>query len=324
MRRVLRRSGQALRRLALVVGLAVAVVPLEHSRALGQSGSLRDADPLLNPAAEQHSASSTAPTSVSPVEQADWHWSFLPATLLWTPPLASQWAPRLYVLPTTLHNATTQNTIDTAIGGTAGLWRCSPDELPDKGFQIDFFAAVFSRFANEHTDVAHDFRFGFPVTFACGAWSGKFGYEHTSNHLGDEFAHDTGTTHGASHRDEFALALAYRFLDNFRVYGQSAYAPLIANITGNDHRDRWDVGVEWSHYRATGWLGYPFAAFDAEFRGDENYHANLTEQIGWQWRAVDGGRSFRLVLERYDGKSPYGQFITNNEHWLGIGAFVDF
>src|SRR2546423_1220660 len=108
MRRVLRRSGQALRRLTLVVGLIVRAVPIEHSRALGQSGSGKDADPLLTPAAEPRS-SSTAP-SPCPAEQADWHWSFLPATLLWTPPLASPWAPRMYVMPTTLHNASTQNT----------------------------------------------------------------------------------------------------------------------------------------------------------------------------------------------------------------------
>jgi hypothetical protein len=244
--------------------------------------------------------------------------TLLPSTLLYTPPIANLWSPRTFVMPTTLHNQETSKTIDTGIGGEAGLFRWNGAEHSDEAVQLDFFAVVFSRWANARESVGVDYRFGFPVTFAWGPLSGKVGFEHTSTHLGDEFIDLTGRRHQDSQRNEIAMGLAYQYSDAVRVYAQSGYAFVVTNPTPNRTPDRWDVGLEWNQRCATGLAGNPFAAVDLEFRGDENYHANFSAQAGWQWRGYDRGPAARLALEYYNGQSPFGQFIAERESWLGV------
>jgi hypothetical protein len=250
--------------------------------------------------------------------------TLLPTTLLWDPPIASHWSPRMFVLPTTLNNPNTRNTIDTAIGGTVAVSRWNPNPDPHEAVQLDVFAVVFSRFAEGREAVAQDYRFGFPLTFAWGAWSGQVAFEHTSTHLGDEFIGATGRQHQPSQRNEVTVGLSYTFCDELRLYTQSGFAFILTNPTGNARRDRWDLGVEWNRTAATGWWGYPFAAFDVEFRGDENYRTNLTVEAGWQWRGYDRGPTSRVGLEYYDGQSPFGQFIADKERWFGLFLSYDF
>ena len=59
-----------------------------------------------------------------------------------------------------------------------------------------------------------------------------------------------------------------------------------------------------------------------DLRSYQGYRLNNTLQVGWQW--VGHGRSVRLALEVYDGKSPYGQFYKDNEHWTGIAGYYDW
>jgi hypothetical protein len=229
----------------------------------------------------------------------------------------------MFVIPNDLNNEHTHKTIDTAIGGDIGLLRVSPDCDPCHGVQQDFFAVVLSRFADNRTATAMDYRFGFPLTFACGNWSGKIGYEHTSTHLGDDFIKETGQAKQGLIRDEIVLGCAYRFWNQVRVYGVLGYALSMSSPVG-DKPQRYDWGIEWSQQRNTGFLGQPFAAFDMELRQEQDFQPNLSTQVGWQWRCDGNVPSLRLALEYYDGKSPYGQFFRDREHWLGFGIFVDY
>lgn len=247
-------------------------------------------------------------------------WVLLPDSLLWTPPLANQRAPRMYGKFTTLNN---ESTIDTAIGGEFGLIRWAPKGSNHDGFQVDGFAAVFTRFNQKRLLVTADYRVGVPVTYAKGPWSAKLSYEHTSTHLGDEFIHARGAVQVPHVRDEIVLGLARLFRDELRVYGQIGLSFNTSDIIRDDI-DRYDWGIEWSRNRATGWKGQPFAAFDMDLRSDQNYAPNTTVQIGWQWKKRRWGNSARLALEYYNGKSPYGQFFLDNESWIGIGGFFDW
>jgi hypothetical protein len=251
------------------------------------------------------------------------HGTGLPTTLLWEPPLANLHEPRMFVIPNDLKNAHTQNTIDTAIGGDIGLLRVSPGCNPASGVQQDFFAVVLSRFADNRIATAMDYRFGFPLTFACGNWSGKIGYEHTSTHLGDDFIQLTGQSKQGLIRDEIVVGCAYRLWKQFRVYGVFGYALSMSSPVGAKP-ERFDWGIEWSRQQNTGFLGQPFAAFDMELRAEQDYQPNLSTQIGWQWRADGNVPSLRLALEYYDGKSPYGQFFRDHEQWFGFGVFIDY
>lgn len=250
----------------------------------------------------------------------------LPTRLLWQPPLASPVQPRLYVKTTTLTKDYTRDTIDTALGATVGLVRYSPTAYPGLHVQLDFFGVNFNRWDQRHEDVASDFRFGLPITFAWGAWQGKVGYEHTSTHLGDDHMQRFGDFRQNYIRDELVVGLGYRWWDRLRLYGQVGYAGyLSSDHAGAPERgpERFDWGVEWSRQAPTGWAGQPFAALDMDLRPEEDFQPNTDVQAGWQWISNSRQVSFRLAGEAYDGRSPFGQFLTNKESWVGIGAFFD-
>lgn len=247
----------------------------------------------------------------------------LPWQLLWQPPLANQRAPRMYAKATSLDNEFTQKNVDTALGGELGLVRYHPASWPEAEFQLDFFGVHFSRWANFHEAMAGDYRYGFPLTFRSGPWQAKFGYEHTSTHLGDDFIWIHNRFKVRYVRDELVLGLSYRWWNELRLYGEFGYALSIASPV-MEGRERFDWGVEWSLQEPTGWKGQPFAAFDMDLRPEQQWQPNMTLQLGWQWIPNDRHGSFRLALELYDGFSPYGQFLTVRERWVGVGVFVDF
>ena len=88
-------------------------------------------------------------------------------------------------------------------------------------------------------------------------------------------------------------------------------------------RDRFDWGLEWSRRCPTGWKGQPFAALDMDLRADQDYNANTTVQIGWQWSNM-GYLSGRIAFEYYNGRSPFGQFALLNNDWYGVAFLYDW
>jgi hypothetical protein len=259
-----------------------------------------------------------------PEEEAEdgWQCRVLPGTHLWEVPVANPLQPRTAVTLTSLNNDTTHKTIDTFIGGEAGLFLLRPDDH-SWAFQVDVFGLSLSRWAGERESVAADYRFGFPLTFGCGNWEAKVGYEHTSTHLGDQFVELTGAQHIGNVRDEVVLGLAYRFWDDFRVYGIFGY-PLQASTSSGSDTTRFDWGLEWVTPHATGVRGKPFAAFDMELRHEQDYTPNISAQAGWMWRGWERGSMVRAAVEFYDGDSIFGQFYRVHEQYVGVGLFLDF
>lgn len=246
---------------------------------------------------------------------------YLPCSLLWQPPLASQRAPRTAAKFTNLND---ESTIETAIGGEFGLIRWRPANCkPFEGIQLDGFACVFTRFNDNRLLVTSDFRAGIPLTYSKGPWQAKLAYEHTSTHLGDEYIHATGAHQNPHVRDEIVFGLARYFYNQVRSYGQVGYSFITSNVVGED-RMTYDWGLEWAMQRTTGWWGQPFAAFDMALNSDQDFTPNTTVQIGWMWLRMDTRRSGRIGLEYFNGKSPYGQFYQDNETWIGLGTYLDF
>lgn len=280
----------------------------------------------------------------SGAEPHGWHDLFglesLPSTLLFEPPLANPWSPRMYMKFTGLHEnhlnpillnfpelreqiVKRKSIIDTAIGGEAGLARYTWDKKANQAVQFDAFALVLTRFSDNRSLIVDDYRLGFPVTFAYGAWEAKFGYEHTSSHVGDGLFKETGQFKVAYIHDDLVTGLAYRFWNQFRAYTQLAYGRLNTPV-GSTDPFRVDLGLEWCRRVTTDCWGQPFAAFDLEMRADSNYQANTTLQAGWQWKNLENGHALRLALEYYNGVSTFGQFHTERQHWVGFGIYFDF
>ncbi len=251
-------------------------------------------------------------------------WSGFPRTLLWEPPLASLREPRFMAMPNNLTSDVSQQTVDTAIGNTLGLLRY---ESAGKkwAWQFDAFAVVYSRFSEYDYFVASDYRVGLPVTFSCGPWHGKIGYEHTSTHLGDETIARTGRTPFDYIKDELVMGLGRYFWDQqFRVYGQAAWA-FYQQVPGDPSPWRFDLGSEWVRRRATGCCGQPFMAGNLDFNGAVDYSPSLSLQAGWLWR--DPSRRLaqaRVFAQYFTGYSLYGQFFRTREEWFGGGFAVDY
>jgi hypothetical protein len=250
------------------------------------------------------------------------NWRGFPSTLLWRPMIANQQQPRLSAKLTTLSEEPLDDVIDVAIGGEFGLLRyTSPGGR--YAVQPDIFAAGITRFTQNAVYTETDFHVGGAITFQFEKnWHAKVGYEHASTHLGDDFIERTGAVKVGHVRDEIELGLDYVFANQFRVYGQFAYA-FHMNTKPESSGDRYGAGIEWSEYRNTGWKGQPYAAVDLEVRADQDYTGNVTVQAGWEWRRDDSNRAVRLGLEYYNGKSPFGQFFREHEQWAGLGCWID-
>jgi hypothetical protein len=244
----------------------------------------------------------------------------LPDTLLWKIPLAAPREPRFYGK---FFNIGRESFIDTAIGGEFGLGRVAPRDSDDEGIQLDGFGAVFTRFNGRRFLTAADYRAGIPLTYKKGPWSTKISYEHTSTHIGDEFSQNTGRRQVPLVLDETVLGVSrYFFEQTLRFYGQYGYAFNTSKETNANRRSRFDLGVSYSQYADTGPGGRPYLAYDMDLREYQNYHVNSTFQAGWQW--VHHGRSARIGVEVYDGRSQYGQFFLNREHYVAFAGYYDW
>lgn len=250
--------------------------------------------------------------------------SLFPRTLFWEPPLAIKREPRFAFLATTLYNDVTQYTFDITIGNTIGLFRYEPANSPVR-VQVDLFAVVISRISRHDYLVGSDYRGGIPITFACGPWHAKLAYEHTSTHLGDETLVRTGREPFDYIKDEVVFGVGRWLFDySLRVYADAGWA-VSQFVPGDPSPFRFDLGAEWYCRRATGFWGQPFAATNLEFNGSVGYNPSFTLQGGWQWRDPDRRLSqVRVYAEYFTGRSPFGQFFQEREHWIGLGIAADY
>jgi hypothetical protein len=247
-----------------------------------------------------------------------------PPTLLWEPPLAIKREPRLALLGSTLTDAFNRETQDISIGNTLGLFRYDFPDSPLR-IQLDIFGVIITRISQRDFLVDSDYRGGLPVTFSYGPWHGKIGYEHTSTHLGDETLVRTGRQPFDFIKDELVVGVGRWLFDySLRVYGDAGWA-VSQFVPGNPSPLRFDIGAEWYRRRVTGFLGEPFAATNLEFNGSYGFNPNFTLQAGWLWRDPNRRLSqLRVYGEYYTGRSPFGQFFQDREHWVGIGIATDY
>jgi hypothetical protein len=254
----------------------------------------------------------------------------LPFGVLWEPPIANLREPRCYAIFNSQHG---EGAIDTAIGADFSLGRIGPAAHKDEGFEIDVFAAVFSRFELRQKLAALDYRVGCPLTFAKNDWQFKLSYEHTSTHTGDDqltYMIDEGMYSGAVAparkfmRDELVFGVARRFGERIRVYGQIGCS-FSDNAELTNDVWRYDWGVEWTPPRNSQYQSGPYAAFDMDLRDEQDYVPNVTIEAGWEWRVRRGRDSAgRLGAIYYNGKSLYGVYLQDHESWLGFIASYDW
>ncbi|MFO7839739.1 MAG: DUF1207 domain-containing protein [Desulfosalsimonadaceae bacterium] len=258
-----------------------------------------------------------------------WKGRFVPASLLYPGYLADPLA------PTVALNAVRYSDSDIAgagdkryvfrIGGRLGLLRISPAAHPDRGLQLDLHGAFLGMFDRSHSldNLGWDGLYGIDLS-----WRGasgvvlKFGVNHDSSHVGDEYAERTGRKRIEYTRQEYVLGLSLPLREHLRGYAESGWAFDLRN----DAQEEWrfQAGLEFKDEDGLwgGWLGY-YAAADITSFEESDWEPDVTVQTGLMVPVSGGRRSFRIGLEYRDGRSVIGEFSRCEETYWAWGLWID-
>jgi len=142
-------------------------------------------------------------------------------------------------------------------------------------------------------------------------------YTHKSTHLGDEFLIDNPEYL----KDRLNLSyetidlLAYRQMNNWGGYlGGSA---IVRSEPGNLDKFQFQTGIQYkgdSGQWFTPLFGIDFKSWQAS-----NWHLNTSVKAGFEYSGFLDN-SLQFMLEYYDGKSPYGQFYTEDLSFFGFSV----
>jgi hypothetical protein len=214
---------------------------------------------------------------------------------------------------------------DASLGARVGLLRYGDrNPLFPQGWQLDFYGAAIARLDVEHNQdlVSCDYVFGFPLTYGVGNWQFKFGYAHTSSHLGDELAvRDPATLAERVNfvRDGLVLGASCFVLPYWRQYGEVGWA---FNADGGARPWEAQIGAEFSRPGPTGPRGAPFAAVNAHLRQEHDFGGDFALQAGWLRRG-EYGQTLRVGVHFYTGKSSQFQIFDTSEEQIGLGLWYD-
>ena len=253
----------------------------------------------------------------------DFTWQVAPTGIIYRSYLAGPHEPRIGITPFFSEN---QSFWDATVGGRGGVLRYGDhDPLHPQGWQLDVYGASIVRMdAEHHQDLnSADFVFGFPLTYGIANWQFKFGYAHTSSHLGDEYAiRFPGALDDRINyvRDGLVFGTSWYPLPACRLYGEYDWA---FHTSGGANPVHFQFGTELSHPGPTGLDGTPFLAVNGRMREEVNYGGDVNSEAGWLWRG-EAGSTFRIGAHYYVGKSSQSQFFNNFEDQIGMGLWYDF
>ncbi len=182
--------------------------------------------------------------------------------------------------------------------------------------------AVFGRFRMEKAErdlVSTDWVFSVPFVLHRGDNWYRFGYHHTSAHLGDEFAERFNVARVNFGRDILSGLAHVQLLPGFAVYGGGGWA---FNVDP-DETKRFSVqsGFELERRRSSGGLS-PYGAVDVLMDQDRGWDPRLNIQVGLRMYELGPGRDLRLAAEVFNGPSPEGEFFDKRTTFLTLGVYV--
>ncbi len=265
-----------------------------------------------------------APREVPPPGAADapaparkgW-FAFPPGPLLYDPYLAAQRQSRTAVKVIRPFGGGDHERIEATIGVDRSLVRWKADEDSTAASEVEFEAAVFTRF-DVHTQYemeASDWRFGLPFVHRDGNLAWKIHLYHLSSHLGDDYIKRTGRTGSQYHLEEVAGGLSWDATADSRIYGEAGAAVYNGPAT---YSGRVQAGYEWVGRKWGSGLA-PYFAVDLQARKEQDWTPDATVAVG-----IAFGRNFRLGLEYYHGRDTQTQFLARRTHWVSVGLYFDY
>ncbi len=216
------------------------------------------------------------------------------------------------------------------ISDMIGLMRVGGSSSGD-GFQISLAGSVFAQFnldVNSYDLINADYVIGLPITMRAGGFSARLRLYHQSSHIGDEFLLGENNPDFERENISYESAEAIVSLDRgpFRVYGGGEY--LLRRDPPDLDRSVLHGGVELRPGRRLvrfgSIAGVRFvAAGDVKMSEQQDWEPAISIRTGLEFdrpRDTDPpGRRWGLLLEAYDGPSPYGQFFRRDVRHYGVG-----
>jgi uncharacterized protein DUF1207 len=205
------------------------------------------------------------------------------------------------------------------------------------GWQVGILAGVFAQFnldASSADLINADYVVGFPISWRRDLVSARVRFSHQSSHLGDEFV--LGNPGFARQNLSFEEVEPIVSLDTpggwGRIYGGGAYMLGREPDALDRLRAQWGVELRgpafhWSGLEraVTGSLAMT-PVFGADFKAFEELNWLVSSNVvaGVEWFRSGGSRRVRLMVNYYNGFTPFGQFFAQRVQSVGIGIYLVF
>lgn len=203
-------------------------------------------------------------------------------------------------------------------------WQTSVGRL-----QVGVAGAVFAQFDLDTPSadlINADYVIGLPLSYRSGPVSAQIRLYHQSSHLGDEFLLHTRPQRINLSVESLEWLVSYDWSE-WRVYGGGEYlvrrqpAELRPRMAqgGAEFRRRAPV----VQFRGTA-VGRLVAAVDVQWWELHDWGAAWSAKAGLEFSpaggAVGSSRRWGILLQYYNGPSPYGQFLGQEIKYVGAGV----
>ena len=241
------------------------------------------------------------------------------------PLIADPTTPRTFVSVLSLETTAERLTIASlGTGVSFGLYR-RPGERLGEGWQVSIFGAVFSQFnldASADDLINTDYRIGVPLTYKKGAFSARAALWHQSSHLGDELIFSGNAPQ--------RVDLSIESLDFVLAWERSGWRPYAGGfylIRGPKGllRSGGQAGLDYAGHASVLGGARLVAGIDLKWFEETDWHIGASGKIGLEFgRHHPERRGITVLLEVYDGFSPFGQFYIDDVHAYGVAVQFDF
>jgi hypothetical protein len=210
------------------------------------------------------------------------------------------------------------------LGDSFGLVRWGTSR-PGEGVQLDLVGSIFAQFdlGTPSNDLINaDYIVGFPVTLRRNGFSARITFYHQSSHLGDEYLLRGEEIERENLSFESIALILSQEIGPLRVYagGERLFRREPEALA----QSLMHGGVEFRTRRA-GPMAF-VAAVDLKATQQHDWSPATSGRAGIEFaRSGAAGHPARLValmLEVYEGPSPYGQFFQDNISYVGFGLHV--
>ena len=214
---------------------------------------------------------------------------------------------------------------DATLGSRVGLYRrVRPPRVNFDSLQFDIEGAAMVRLdPQEKMDLeSADYRFGLLWTGKRDNLAVKFGYFHTSSHVGDEFLIKNPTFQRINYvKESLILGASLEASEEWRYYGEVAVGVI---ATGGAKPLQFQLGTEYARQALRTSRGAPFVALNLEMRQEVDFSPGVSILTGWQWRNPETLKAFRVGMQYFNGPSNQYEFYQDHNAQLGIGVWYDF